>query len=167
MLVAPLFRNYCSLHILRVLSIHPDPNQVPKNKNISSLSTTGANPWCIQIFMIHDTSHTVWQRKLSSVLIITNFLRFELLLFSSRTPEVRSRKYGISAIKKPNQMANTLNFEAGNGNWWRPCNYERKLLIGPEHTPYWIHWHIYCSCVEKYVLKTVENRSNLVWIWFW
>ena len=30
--------------------------------------------------------------------------------------------------KKPNQMANrTLNFEAGNGNWWGPCKHENKL----------------------------------------
>ena len=59
-------------------------------------------------------------------------------------------------IKKPNQMANrTLNFEAGNGNWWGPRNHERKLLIGPEHALHWIHWHISCSCVEKYGWKTV------------
>ena len=121
-LVEPLFRNYCSLHILRVLSIHPDPNQVPKNKNISFprnsfLIKYGGKSMMYSTFLIHDTSHTVWQRKHSAVLIITNFLRFELLLFSSRTPEVRSRKYWISAIKKPNQMANkTLKFEERNWN---------------------------------------------------
>ena len=60
-------------------------------------------------------------------------------------------------------MANTLNFEAGNGNWWRPCNYERKLLIGPEHTLHWIHWRISCSCVGKYGWKTVESKCNVVW----
>ena len=35
----------------------------------------------------------------------------------TRTPQVRSRNYLVSAIKKTNQMANrTLNFEVGNGN---------------------------------------------------
>ena len=38
-----------------------------------------------------------------------------------RTPGFPSRKYWVSLIKKQNKkMANrTLNFEAGNGNWWR------------------------------------------------
>jgi hypothetical protein len=35
----------------------------------------------------------------------------------SRTPQVPSRNYRVSAIKKPNQMADgNLNSEAGNGN---------------------------------------------------
>ena len=73
--------------------------------------------------------------------------------------------------QKPNQMAKrSLNFEAGNGNWWGPRNHERKLLIGPEHTLHWIHWRISCSCVRKYGWKTVESRCNLVWVFdsvFW
>ena len=84
--------------------------------------------------------------------------------FFIRTPDVRSRNYWVSVIKKTNQMANrTLNFETGNGNWWGPRNHERKLLIGPEHTLHWIHWRISCSCVGKYGWKTVESRCNLVW----
>ena len=59
-----------------------------------------------------------------------------LVILFIRTPVVPLRNYRISAIKKPNQMANrTLNFEAGNGNRWRRCNHKRKLLIaGSEHT---------------------------------
>ena len=50
-----------------------------------------------------------------------------------RTTKVPSRNYWKCIIK--NQMGNrTLNSEAGNGNWWQPCNHERKLLIGQEHT---------------------------------
>ena len=87
-----------------------------------------------------------------------------LVILFIRTPVVPLRNYRISAIKKPNQMANrTLNFEAGNGNWWGPRNHERKLLIGPERTLHWIHWRISCSCVGKYGWKTVESRCNLVW----
>ena len=100
---------------------------------------------------------------------MTRFLFYEASVLCwvfniARTPQVRSRNYWVSAIKKPNQMANrTLNFEAGNGNWWGPRNHERKLLIGPEHTLHWIHWRISCSCVGKYGWKTVESRCNLVW----
>ena len=66
--------------------------------------------------------------------------------------------------KKPNQMADrTLSFEAGNGNWWGPRNHEKKLLIGPEHTLRWIHWHVSCSCVGKSRWKIVVSRWNLVW----
>ena len=83
----------------------------------------------------------------------------------TRTPQVRSRNYWVSAIKKPNQMANrTLNFEAGNGNWWRPCNHERKLLIGPEHTFHWLHWRTSCLLVGKYGWKGCGKLCNLVWI---
>ena len=65
--------------------------------------------------------------------------------------------------QKQKQMANrTLNFEAGNWNWWLPCNYERKLLIGPEHTLHWIHWHISCTFFRKIWFKTVESYA----IWF-
>ena len=49
-------------------------------------------------------------------------------------------------FRKSNQMANgTLNFGLGNGNWLRPCNHERKLLIGPEHTFHWLQWRTSCS----------------------
>ena len=68
-----------------------------------------------------------------------------------RTKGVHSRNYWVG----------TLNYEAGNGNWWRLCNHERMLLIGPEHTFHWIHWHI-SSCVGKCGWKTVESRWNLV-----
>ena len=37
-----------------------------------------------------------------------------------RTKGVHSRNYWVG----------TLNYEAGNGNWWRLCNHERMLLIG-------------------------------------
>ena len=38
-------------------------------------------------------------------------------------------------------MANrTLNFEAGNGNWYRPSNHEGKLHITPEDTHYLLKW---------------------------
>ena len=50
--------------------------------------------------------------------------------FTMRTPGAHSRNYWVSVIKKTNQMANgTLNFDPGNGNWWRLSNHERKLLI--------------------------------------
>ena len=79
-------------------------------------------------------------------------------LTSSRTPQIRSRNYWVATIKKPNQMANrTLNFEAGNGNWWRRCNHKRKLLIGSEHTFHWIHWHTSCSLAGKIGWKAVGN----------
>ena len=52
-------------------------------------------------------------------------------------------------------MANrTLNFEAGNGNWWRRCNHKRKVLIGSEHTFHWLHWHTSCSFSGKKWLKS-------------
>ena len=54
---------------------------------------------------------------------------------AARTPGVPYRNYRVSASKKPNQIPNrSPNFEAGKGNWWRPCNHERKLLIGQENT---------------------------------
>ena len=56
----------------------------------------------------------------------------------------------------------TLNFKAGNGNWWRPYNHKRKLLNGPEHTFHGIHGHIFCSFVGKHGWKTVESFP----IWF-
>ena len=61
-------------------------------------------------------------------------------------------------------MANkTLNFGAGNGNWWRPCNYERKLFItGSEHTFHWLHKRTSCSLVGNYGWKAVGNHA----IWF-
>ena len=62
-------------------------------------------------------------------------------------------------------MANrTLNVEAGNGNWWRPCNNENKLLIGPEHTLHWKHYCISCSFVGKYGWKTVESYANRIFL---
>ena len=80
-----------------------------------------------------------------------------------RTKGVPSRNYWVSAIKKPSKKANrTVNFGAGNGNWWRPCNYERKLLIGPEHTFHWIHKRTSSSLVGKYGWKAVGNHA----IWF-
>ena len=49
------------------------------------------------------------------------------------TPGVLCSNYWVSAILKTYQIANrTLSFRAGNGKWWRPCNYQRKVLIGPE-----------------------------------
>ena len=76
----------------------------------------------------------------------------------ARTPQVRSRK--------PNQMANrTLNLEAGNGNWWGPRNYERKLLIGPEHIFHWLNKRTSCSLVGKYGWKAVRNHA--IWFVFW
>ena len=51
---------------------------------------------------------------------------------------------------KSNQIANgTLNFGSGNGNWLRPSNHERKLLIGPEHTFHWLQWRTSCSKLRK------------------
>jgi len=39
-------------------------------------------------------------------------------IYLSRTPQVRSRNFRVSAIKKTNRMANRYpNFEVGNGNW--------------------------------------------------
>ena len=49
--------------------------------------------------------------------------------------------------------------EAGNGNWWQPCNHERKLLIGPEHTFHWLHWRTSCSLIGKYDYKAVESYA--------
>ena len=81
-----------------------------------------------------------------------------LVILFIRTPVVPLRNYRISAIKRPNQMANrTLSFEAGNGNWWGRCNHKRKLLIGSEHTFHWIHWHTSCSLVGKIGWKAVGN----------
>ena len=60
-------------------------------------------------------------------------------------------------------MANrTLNFEAGNGNWWRRCNHKRKVLIGSEHTFHWLHWHTSCSFSGKNGWKLWGNYE----IWF-
>ena len=60
-------------------------------------------------------------------------------------------------------MANrTLNFEAGNGNWWRRCNHKRKVLIGSEHTFHWLHWHTSSSFSGKMVEKLWGNYA----IWF-
>ena len=59
-------------------------------------------------------------------------------------------------------MARARNFGAGNGNWWRPCNYERKLLIGPEHSFHWLHKRTSCSLVGKYGWKAVGSHA----IWF-
>ena len=148
-IIAP-YISYGYFRSIQILIKFPRTRIFP-SLEIPSLSNTGANPWCIQ---------RLWFMTPPAQFDKGNFLRFELLLVSSRTPEVRSRKYGISAIKKPNQMANTLNFEAGNGNWWRPCNYERKLLIGPEHTLHWIRRRISCSFVRKYGWKTVESSGR-------
>ena len=82
-------------------------------------------------------------------------MQFSFKYFPVKTP-------GVSAITKTNQMANrTLNFEEGNGNWWRPFNHERELLIGPEH---WLHWHPSCSSVGKYGWKAVGNHA--IWFFF-
>ena len=96
---------------------------------------------------------------ISPTLKVTTFKLCGIFLSQvARTPEVCSRNFWVSAIKKPNQMANkTLNFEAGNGKWWQPFNHERKLLIGPEHTLHWIHWRISCSFKRKYGWKTVDS----------
>ena len=60
-------------------------------------------------------------------------------------------------------MANrTLNFEAGNGNWWRRCNHKRKVLIGSEHTFHWLHWHTSCSFSGKNGWKLWGNYAILV-----
>ena len=60
-------------------------------------------------------------------------------------------------------MANrTLNFEAGNGDWWGPCSHETNLLIGPGLTFIEYTWRISCSFVGKYDWKTVESYA----IWF-
>ena len=60
-------------------------------------------------------------------------------------------------------MANrTLNFEAGNGNWWWRCNHKRKALIGSEHTFHWLHWHTSCSFSGKNGWKLWGNYAILV-----
>ena len=56
----------------------------------------------------------------------------------------------------------TLNFEAGNGNWWWRCNHKRKALIGSEHTFHWLHWHTSCSFSGKNGWKLWGNYV----IWF-
>ena len=63
---------------------------------------------------------------------------------------------------KPNGQQSS---ELWNGNWWRPCNYERKLLIGPEHTLHRIHKRTSCSLVGKYGWKAVRNHA--IWFGFW
>ena len=42
-------------------------------------------------------------------------------------PTSTIRKKGVHSR---NYWVGTLNYEAGNGNWWRLCNHERMLLIG-------------------------------------
>ena len=60
-------------------------------------------------------------------------------------------------------MANrTLNFGAGNRNWWQWCNHKRKHLIGSEHTFHWLHWHTSCSFSGKNGWKLWGNYA----IWF-
>ena len=86
-----------------------------------------------------------------------------LVILFIRTPVVPLRNYRILAIRKPNQMANrTLNFEAGNGNWWRRCNHKRNVLIGSEHTFHWLHWHTSCSFSGKNGWKLWGNYAILV-----
>ena len=111
----------------------------------------------------HPASPALWDTHESWVMMCL-FILFSIfqrscegffmaaIFLLTRTPEVLSRNYWVSAIK--NQMAKrTLNFRAGNGNWWRPCNHKRKLFIGPEHTLHWIHRRISCSFVGKYSWK--------------
>ena len=81
-----------------------------------------------------------------------------------RTPEVRSRNYWVFATKKTNQMANrTLNFEAGNGNWWRPCNCEKKFLID------WSRTYSLLNTLT-YILLTCRKlwfkNCGKLWNWF-
>ena len=57
----------------------------------------------------------------------------------------------------------TLNFKEGNGNWWRSCNHERKLLIGPEHIFHWLHSRTTGPLVGKYGLKAAVGNYA---IWF-
>ena len=55
----------------------------------------------------------------------------------------------LSFRYKKKRMANrTPNFEGGIVKWWRPCNHERKLFIGPE--------------LGRYGWKTVGKLCNLV-----
>ena len=54
----------------------------------------------------------------------------------------------------------TLNSEAGNGNWWRPCNNENKLLIGPEHTLHWLQWHTSCSSCRPLSVSFLVHTSG-------
>ena len=57
-------------------------------------------------------------------------------------------------------MANgALNFGSGNGNWLRPCNHERKLLIGPEHTFHWLQWRTSCSKLRAVWRLCSEGNS--------
>ena len=73
---------------------------------------------------------------------------------------------GERLFHKDTRMATrTLNFKAGNGNWWRPYNLKRKLLNGPDHTFHGIHGHIFCSFVGKHGWKTVESFP--IWFVFW
>ena len=66
-----------------------------------------------------------------------------------------------------NQMANrTLNFGVRNGNWWGPRYHERKLLIGPEPTLHWIHWHISCMMCRKIWLKNFGKQVHFDLV-FW
>ena len=65
-------------------------------------------------------------------------------------------------VKEARPSKNIINFEAGNGNWWRPCNHERKLLIGPEHNFHWLHWRTSCSLIGKYGWKGCGKICNLV-----
>ena len=70
---------------------------------------------------------------------------------------------GERLFHKDTRMATrTLNFKAGNGNWWRPYNHEKKLLIGPAHTFHWLHWHTSCSFSGRNGWKLWGNYE----IWF-
>ena len=94
-------------------------------------------------------------------------MQFSSKYIPVKTPGVHSRKYWVSAIKKTNQMASrTLTFEEGNGNWWRPFNHERELLIGLslDYQENWLHWHSSCSSVGKYGWKAVGNHA--IWFFF-
>ena len=83
---------------------------------------------------------------------------FKPASMNTGTPEGRSRNYWVSLSKKTKEMANrSLNFEAANGNWWRPCNHERKLSLD------WIHWSNFLLIsrilLGKYGWKTVESHA--------
>ena len=73
----------------------------------------------------------------------------------ARTPLVPCRHYWNYILNKQTKRPIELSsrkwklFFQGNGNWWRPCNHERKRLIGPKHTFHRLLWHTSCRPLTK------------------
>ena len=72
---------------------------------------------------------------------------------ATRTPWVPSKNYWV-AIK-------LLSFCRSKT---KPSNYERKLLVGPEHNIHWLHKCTSCSLVGHYGWKAVGNHA--IWFFF-